>query len=102
MLPGDWARSPHCGLGALIAVGEDGAPPTERLLLIWHAGRGHARFTLPAGHWALHLDSARAFVAAGPAAAEPVRGHNIDLHEARVCLLVQSLQGGGQATHTSP
>lgn len=89
----DWAHSPHCGLAALITVGEGGRPPTERLLLIWHGGRGHARFALPPGPWSLLLDSARGFVAPGPEAAEPQHKHLIDLHEPRVYLLVQSLQG---------
>jgi glycogen operon protein len=98
MHDGDWAHSPHCGLAALIAVGEHDQPPTERLLLIWHAGRGPARFALPPGDWSLWLDSARAFVAADAAAAEPLHQHLLDQHDARVCLLVQSLQGGDKTT----
>lgn len=102
MGPDDWACSPHCGLAALVAVGEDGQPPTERLLLVWHAGRGHAHLALPPGDWTLHLDSARAFVAADAAAAEPQHKRTLDLHEARVCLLVQSLRGDGTPTRTPP
>ena len=88
-----WHTSQHCTLGAMITVGEDGQPPAERLLLLWHAGRGHTTMALPPGDWSLRLDSARAFVALNRAAGEPVSG---PLHcaEPRVCVLVQSLQGG--------
>ena len=95
-----WHNSPHCTLGALIAVGEDGATPTERLLLVWHAGRGHARLALPPGPWSLRLHSARGFVALDAAAGEPFTGTALDLHETQVCLLVQTLQGGTQTTPT--
>ncbi len=95
-----WHNSPHCTLGALIAVGEDGAAPTERLLLVWHAGRGHARLALPPGPWSLRLHSARGFVALDASAGEPFTGTALDLHETQVCLLVQTLQGGTQTTPT--
>lgn len=87
-----WHNSQHCTLGAVITVGEAGQPPTERLLMVWHAGRGHTTLALPPGTWSLRLDSARAFVALNEAAGEPVTGR---LHcvEARICVLVQSLQG---------
>ncbi|MBQ0917815.1 glycogen debranching protein GlgX [Hydrogenophaga aromaticivorans] len=87
-----WHNSQHCTLGAVITVGEAGQPPAERLLMVWHAGRGHTTLALPPGTWSLRLDSARAFVALNEAASEPVSG---PLHcaEARVCVLVQSLQG---------
>ncbi|MDP3324326.1 MAG: glycogen debranching protein GlgX [Hydrogenophaga sp.] len=88
-----WHSSPHCTLGAVITVGEDGQPPAERLLLLWHAGRGHASMTLPPGNWSLRLDSARGFVALSQAAGESVHG-SLPCAEARVCVLVQSLQGG--------
>jgi len=88
-----WKNSQHCTLGAVFTVGEDGQPPTERLLLVWHAGRGHTTMVLPPGSWSLRLDSARGFVALNEAAGDPVSG---PLHcaEPRVCVLVQSLQGG--------
>ena len=95
-----WHNSPHCTLGALIAVGDDGVAPTERLLLVWHAGRGHARLALPPGPWSLRLHSARGFVALDATAGEPMTGTALDLHEAQVCLLVQHLQGGAQTTPT--
>lgn len=89
----DWADGPFFGLGALITVGENAQPPTERLLLVWHTGHEPARFALPAGSWTLHLDSARAFVAANGVPAEPVHRRTLDLHEPRVSLLVQRLHG---------
>jgi len=88
-----WHNSPHCTLGAVISVGEDGQPPTERLLMLWHAGRGHTTMALPPGNWSLRLDSARGFVAMNEAAGESVHG-SLHCSEARVCVLVQSLQGG--------
>jgi hypothetical protein len=48
---------------------------------------------LPPGNWSLRLDSARAFVALSQAAGESVHG-SLPCAEARVCVLVQSLQGG--------
>ena len=93
----DWSRSPHCALAALITVGEHGQAPTERLLLIWHAGRTHARFTLPKGHWSLAMDSARGFVAAEPGTVEALNKHSLDLNDARVYLLVQRLHGEGKS-----
>ncbi|MGI9216296.1 MAG: glycogen debranching protein, partial [Hydrogenophaga sp.] len=98
----DWQHGPQGTLAALIAVGEDGAAPTERLLLVWHAGRSHARLALPPGPWSLRLDSARALVVADPASAEGVDASALELDEARVCLLVQTLQGGAPTTPTSP
>ncbi|MDZ4280876.1 MAG: glycogen debranching protein GlgX [Hydrogenophaga sp.] len=88
-----WHTSPHCTLGAVITVGEAARPPAERLLLAWHAGRGHTTMALPPGNWSLRLDSARSFVALNEAAGEPVRG-SLHCAEPRVCVLVQSLQGG--------
>lgn len=87
-----WHNSQHCTLGAVITVGEAGQPPTERLLMVWHAGRGHTTLALPPGTWSLRLDSARAFVALNEAAGEPVTGR-LHCAEARICVLVQSLQG---------
>ena len=94
----DWTQGPQGTLGALIAVGEGAAPPAERLLLVWHAGREPARLHLPDGDWALHLDSARAFAATDPAAAEAVSDAHLHLQDAGVRLLVQSLQGGLKTT----
>lgn len=96
----DWLHGPQGTLAALIAVGENGAAPTERLLLVWHAGRSHACLALPPGPWSLRLDSARAFVATDLASAEGVDASALKLDEARVCLLVQTLQGGEQTTST--
>jgi len=74
-------------------VGEGGQPAAERLLLVWHAGRGHTTMALPPGSWSLRLDSARGFVALNPVAGEVVSGP-LHLAETRMCVLVQSLQGG--------
>ncbi len=87
-----WHNSQHCTLGAVITVGEEGKPPAERLLLIWHAGRGHTTMALPPGRWSLRLDSARNFVALDAPAGQSVAGP-MHLGEPTVCLLVQSLQG---------
>lgn len=88
----DWHNSRHCTLGAVITVGEDGQPPTERLLMLWHAGRGQSTLVLPEGSWSLRLDSARGFVAMGGAAGEVVSG-SLHCDETRVCMLVQRVQG---------
>ena len=88
-----WNNSRHCTLGAVITVGEEGQPPAERLLLVWHAGRGHTTMALPPGPWSRRLDSARGFVALNEAAGEPVSSQ-LHLAETRMCVLVQSLQGG--------
>jgi glycogen debranching enzyme GlgX len=96
----DWAHCPQGSLGALIAVGEGGRAPTERLLLIWHNGQAPVRFGLPPGPWSLWLDSARAFVAADTRTAEAVHGDLMDLQDTRVCLLVQTLHADGQPPNT--
>jgi len=85
-----WHDSGHRTLGALITVGEDGEAPTERLLLLWHAGRSRTALALPEGPWSLRLDSARGFVATDGAAGETVHG-SLQLVEPQVCLLVQRL-----------
>ena len=58
------ARDRHT-LTALVTVGEGNAPPTERLLVVWHADHGRAQLQLPAGNWVVLLNSARAGGAAG-------------------------------------
>ncbi len=86
-----WQSTDHRTLGALITAGEPGQAPTERLLLVWHAGHGPTTMALPAGGWSLRLDSARALtrtdVSGGAHTGELL------LNEPGVYLLVQSLQG---------
>lgn len=53
-------------LVAVIAVGDDGAAPRERVCLAWHAHEQTTTLTLPPGRWTLLLDSGRAWVAPPP------------------------------------
>lgn len=83
-----WQAHDRQTLAALITVGEDGAPPTERLWVVWHAAPDAITLPLPAGDWAMLLDSAGAVVnldheirVAGP----------WTLHEPGVSVLVQGL-----------
>lgn len=87
------ARDRHT-LTALVTVGEGGAPPTERLLLIWHADHGRCRLQLPPGEWGVLLDSARALVAMPGEITDTVNGE-LPLHEASVWVLVQGLHAPG-------
>ena len=61
--PDAWQERDRRTLMALIAVGEHGAAPSERLLLVWHADEDHQTLVLPPGPWEVLLDSARARVA---------------------------------------
>ena len=98
MRPEAWQAHDSHTLAALITVGEGGSPPTERLLLVWHADHSHSHepLQLPPGQWEVRLDSASARVVlpgqASDAMGEPVSG-SLALHEAGVWLLVQALHG---------
>jgi glycogen operon protein len=86
-----WQSTDHRTLGALITAGEPGQAPTERLLLVWHAGHGPTTMALPAGGWSLRLDSARALTRTD--ASGGAHTGELLLNEPGVYLLVQSLQG---------
>ncbi|MBP6597738.1 MAG: hypothetical protein KA196_09535, partial [Arenimonas sp.] len=87
-----WQSADHRTLGALISAGEPGQAPTERLLLVWHAGHGPTTLALPPGGWSLRLDSARALTHAN-APGGAIHTGELQLNEPGVQLLVQSLQG---------
>jgi glycogen debranching enzyme GlgX len=86
-----WQSPDHRTLGALISAAEPGQAPTERLLLVWHAGHGPTTVALPPGDWSLRLDSARALTRTD--AAGVAHTGELLLDEPGVHLLVQSLQG---------
>ena len=88
--PDAWQARDRHTLTALVTVGEPGAAPTERLLLVWHADHGRAQLQLPPGDWCVLLDSARARVAMPGQARDTVTG-GLALHEASVWVLVQGL-----------
>jgi pullulanase/glycogen debranching enzyme len=87
------ARDRHT-LMAMVTVGEGGALPSERLLLVWHADHGHCRLSLPPGDWRVLLDSARARVVPPGEVADTAHGQ-LALHEASVWVLVQGLHVSG-------
>ena len=86
----DWQDGYHLGLCARIEVGEDGATPTERLLLVWRSGAGSACLTLPPGPWRHLLDSTSGQVHTDPGAA-PVVQDRLALRHPGVQLLAQAL-----------
>ena len=90
--PEAWPADDCRTLTALVTVGEGNAPPTERLLLVWHADHSDCTLLLPPGDWGVLLDSARATVAAGGQASDTVTDR-LTLQEAGVWVLVQSLHG---------
>ena len=61
--PADWDDPHQRLLACVVTVGEGGAPPTERLLLVLHAGKDPVALALPPGPWLCVLDSAAGFVA---------------------------------------
>ena len=87
-----WQDHERRTLGALITVGENSAPPTERLLLVWHAEHGRGQLPLPPGDWTVLLDSAGARVAPSGQDNATATG-SLALHEAGVWVLVQALHG---------
>jgi len=87
-----WQDRNRHTLAAVITVGENGATPTERLLLVWHAEPGPSQLPLPPGEWGVVLDSARARVTTANQAGDAVTG-DLALHEVGVWVLVQSLHG---------
>jgi glycogen debranching enzyme GlgX len=103
--PEAWQASDRHTLTALVTVGESAGEsvgqsgtagdeaPTERLLLVWHAGHGRCALPLPPGEWAVLLDSARAVVHKGAAnhQAGDTVADTLPLHEAGVWVLVQGL-----------
>jgi len=96
-----WQSTEHRTLGAVITAGEAGQAPTERLLLVWHAGHGPTALALPPGRWSIRLDSTRARVALDTAAGKSVEGQ-LALDEPGVFVLVQSLQGLVQPSTSPP
>nr|WP_296698345.1 glycogen debranching protein GlgX [Rhodoferax sp.] len=58
----DWEDPQARSFGCLIELAEHGQTPTQRWLLMFHAGAEPAQFALPAGRWLHVLDSAAALV----------------------------------------
>jgi glycogen operon protein len=87
-----WQDRDRSTLAALITVGENGARPTERLLLVWHAEQNRSTLQLPPGGWSVLLDSARARVTPADQAGDAVGG-DLALHEAGVWVLIQRWHG---------
>jgi glycogen debranching enzyme GlgX len=88
--PDAWQARDRHTLTALVTVGEPGAAPNERLLLVWHADHGRAQLQLPPGDWCVLLNSARARVVLPGETGDTVAGH-LSLQEASVWVLVQGL-----------
>jgi glycogen operon protein len=95
-----WQDRERRTLAALITVGENGAPPTERLLLVWHAEHGRGQLTLPPGDWKVLLDSAGARVTPQEKPRATETG-SLVLQEAGVWVLVQTL-AGAPGTRSDP
>ena len=91
-----WNTPHHRTLAAAITVGEPGHAPTERALLVWHAGHHGVQCQLPPGGWTLCLDSAR------PQASTMGCTDTLALVEPCVCVLVQPLLAPGEAENPSP
>ncbi len=86
-----WQDPRQRTLLARIAVGDGEAPPSETLLLIWHADDAPLDLSLPPGRWRWRLDSARALVELNEGAVQaPLIENNLSLREPTVCLLVSS------------
>ena len=97
----DWQDGYHLGLVARVEVGEGGAVPTERLLIVWHSGQGTAPLALPPGSWHHLLDSTSARVHPAPETAPAVQGP-LTVQRPGVHVLVQSLQGGPHPHRHTP
>ncbi len=65
----DWNHQQHRTLCALVTVGEGDHPPTERVLMVWHADWITRKLQLPQGEWELRLDSATAWAPTASSAA---------------------------------
>ncbi|WP_439518025.1 glycogen debranching protein GlgX [Hydrogenophaga sp.] len=85
---GAWQAHDRHTLAALITVGENGAAPTERLCVVWHADATPVTLPLPDGPWAVRLESASAMV--NPGNHVTVAGR-LELNEPGVWVLVQGL-----------
>ena len=88
----DWNHPQSRSFACLIEVAEVGQAPSERWLLMFHAGDAPLTFTLPPGPWLKALDSAAALVVpqAQWPSARPCAG-NITLPPRTVTGLVQTL-----------
>jgi glycogen operon protein len=92
-----WQCPAQRTLAATVTVGDSGAPATERLLLVWHAGHTPTALTLPPGRWWPILDSARAWAATHPDTS-PVAAlqGQLNLIEPGMHVLTQPLHGIAQ------
>jgi glycogen operon protein len=97
MQSGVWQTRGRHTLTALITVGDAGAPPLERLLLVWHADHGRCLLPLPPGDWRVVLDSASARVSLPGETAATISAQ-LALQVASVWVLVQGLH----ADHGTP
>jgi glycogen operon protein len=92
----DWNHQQHRTLCALVTVGDSEHPPTERVLIVWHADWITRKLQLPQGEWQLRLDSASAWVQTGAAASQGNELSSIpsmtQLDTPTVRVLVQALQ----------
>ena len=89
-----WQDRSQRTLAATVTVGENGAPATERLLLVWHAGHTPTTLALPPGRWWPILDSTRGWTATGPETpgVNALQNH-MQLNEPGMHVWVQPLPG---------
>lgn len=85
-----WQAHDRLTLTAVVTAGEAGAPPIERLLVVWHADHGALDLPLPMGEWTVLVDSPRSVVNLGRDPGHTVEGR-LHLDQTGVWVLVQGL-----------